>query len=176
MSASFSLSLPGFAVTGHIDNQRNSRIFVSEVLPDGLAFNEGAYFHKNVTNKIGITNHHVAFLKRVYVGSQVCVQAMRSWCWMVGACGVWTWVSSKRYLLSKPFILAWGVTGLCPQLWSWTTRPLRQDSGRKFAANTTEPSPPQVLKPIWHGNTYPQTNRVWLFIISLKIDHELMCE
>uniref|UniRef100_A0A671YCU2 TIAM Rac1 associated GEF 2 n=1 Tax=Sparus aurata TaxID=8175 RepID=A0A671YCU2_SPAAU len=32
---------PGFAVTGHIDSQRNSRIFVSEVLPDGLAFNEG---------------------------------------------------------------------------------------------------------------------------------------
>ncbi|XP_029136241.2 rho guanine nucleotide exchange factor TIAM2 isoform X1 [Labrus bergylta] len=31
----------GFAVTGHIDNQRNSRIFVSEVLHDGLAFNEG---------------------------------------------------------------------------------------------------------------------------------------
>uniref|UniRef100_A0A7N6C3X1 TIAM Rac1 associated GEF 2a n=1 Tax=Anabas testudineus TaxID=64144 RepID=A0A7N6C3X1_ANATE len=72
--------LPSFAVTGHIDNQRNSRIFVSEVLPDGLAFNEGAYFHKNVTNKIRITNHHVAFLKRVYVGSQVCVQAMRSCC------------------------------------------------------------------------------------------------
>uniref|UniRef100_A0A8D3A6R9 T-lymphoma invasion and metastasis-inducing protein 2 n=1 Tax=Scophthalmus maximus TaxID=52904 RepID=A0A8D3A6R9_SCOMX len=33
--------LAGFAVTGHIDSQRNSRIFVSEVLPDGLAFNEG---------------------------------------------------------------------------------------------------------------------------------------
>ncbi|XP_029982892.1 T-lymphoma invasion and metastasis-inducing protein 2 isoform X2 [Sphaeramia orbicularis] len=31
----------GFAVTGHIDSQKNSRIFVSEVLPDGLAFNEG---------------------------------------------------------------------------------------------------------------------------------------
>ncbi|XP_041809076.1 T-lymphoma invasion and metastasis-inducing protein 2 isoform X2 [Chelmon rostratus] len=31
----------GFAVTGHIDSQRNSRIFVSEVLPDGLAFSEG---------------------------------------------------------------------------------------------------------------------------------------
>ncbi|XP_041667851.1 T-lymphoma invasion and metastasis-inducing protein 2 [Cheilinus undulatus] len=31
----------GFAVTGHIDNQKNSRIFVSEVLHDGLAFNEG---------------------------------------------------------------------------------------------------------------------------------------
>ncbi|XP_047466974.1 rho guanine nucleotide exchange factor TIAM2 isoform X2 [Mugil cephalus] len=31
----------GFAVTGHIDFQKNSRIFVSEVLPDGLAFNEG---------------------------------------------------------------------------------------------------------------------------------------
>ncbi|XP_010729569.3 T-lymphoma invasion and metastasis-inducing protein 2 isoform X1 [Larimichthys crocea] len=31
----------GFAITGHIDSQRNSRIFVSEVLPDGLAFNEG---------------------------------------------------------------------------------------------------------------------------------------
>ncbi|XP_014007313.2 rho guanine nucleotide exchange factor TIAM2 isoform X2 [Salmo salar] len=31
----------GFAVTGHIDEQRNSRIFVSEVLPDGLAFSEG---------------------------------------------------------------------------------------------------------------------------------------
>ncbi|XP_034530750.1 T-lymphoma invasion and metastasis-inducing protein 2 [Notolabrus celidotus] len=31
----------GFAVTGHIDSQRNSRIFVSEVLHDGLAFNEG---------------------------------------------------------------------------------------------------------------------------------------
>ncbi|XP_074547599.1 rho guanine nucleotide exchange factor TIAM2 isoform X2 [Halichoeres trimaculatus] len=31
----------GFAVTGHIDNRRNSRIFVSEVLHDGLAFNEG---------------------------------------------------------------------------------------------------------------------------------------
>uniref|UniRef100_A0A8C7T722 TIAM Rac1 associated GEF 2a n=1 Tax=Oncorhynchus mykiss TaxID=8022 RepID=A0A8C7T722_ONCMY len=30
-----------FAVTGHIDGQRNSRIFVSEVLPDGLAFSEG---------------------------------------------------------------------------------------------------------------------------------------
>lgn len=33
--------IQGFAVTGHIDSQRNSRIFVSEVLPDGLAFNEG---------------------------------------------------------------------------------------------------------------------------------------
>ncbi|KAM6973611.1 rho guanine nucleotide exchange factor TIAM2 isoform 2-T2 [Aplochiton taeniatus] len=31
----------GFAVTGHIDIQKHSRIFVSEVLPDGLAFNEG---------------------------------------------------------------------------------------------------------------------------------------
>lgn len=31
----------GFAVTGHIDGQKNSRIFVSEVLPDGLAFREG---------------------------------------------------------------------------------------------------------------------------------------
>ncbi|KAK6304288.1 hypothetical protein J4Q44_G00248740 [Coregonus suidteri] len=31
----------GFAVTGHIDGQRNSRIFVSEVLSDGLAFSEG---------------------------------------------------------------------------------------------------------------------------------------
>uniref|UniRef100_UPI0037E74F56 rho guanine nucleotide exchange factor TIAM2-like n=1 Tax=Semicossyphus pulcher TaxID=241346 RepID=UPI0037E74F56 len=31
----------GFAVTGHIDSQRNSRIFVSEVLHDGLAFNQG---------------------------------------------------------------------------------------------------------------------------------------
>lgn len=31
----------GFAVTGHIDSQRSSRIFVSEVLPEGLAFNEG---------------------------------------------------------------------------------------------------------------------------------------
>ncbi|XP_041827010.1 T-lymphoma invasion and metastasis-inducing protein 2 isoform X2 [Melanotaenia boesemani] len=31
----------GFAVTGHIDSQKNSRIFVSEVLPDGLAFIEG---------------------------------------------------------------------------------------------------------------------------------------
>uniref|UniRef100_UPI003AACA35C rho guanine nucleotide exchange factor TIAM2-like isoform X3 n=1 Tax=Centroberyx gerrardi TaxID=166262 RepID=UPI003AACA35C len=31
----------GFAVTGHIDGQKNSRIFVSEVLPDGLAFSEG---------------------------------------------------------------------------------------------------------------------------------------
>lgn len=32
---------PGFAVTGHIDGQKNSRIFVSDVLPDGLAFAEG---------------------------------------------------------------------------------------------------------------------------------------
>lgn len=31
----------GFAVTGHIDSLRNSRIFVSEVLPEGLAFSEG---------------------------------------------------------------------------------------------------------------------------------------
>lgn len=31
----------GFAVTGHIDVQKNSRIVVNEVLPDGLAFNEG---------------------------------------------------------------------------------------------------------------------------------------
>ncbi|XP_058879471.1 rho guanine nucleotide exchange factor TIAM2-like isoform X2 [Acipenser ruthenus] len=31
----------GFAVTGHIDGQRNSRIFVSEVLPDGVAYCEG---------------------------------------------------------------------------------------------------------------------------------------
>lgn len=35
------LLLTGFAVTGHIDGQKNSRIFVSEVLPDGLAFREG---------------------------------------------------------------------------------------------------------------------------------------
>ncbi|KAL2099127.1 hypothetical protein ACEWY4_005607 [Coilia grayii] len=31
----------GFAVTGHVDMLNNSRIFVSEVLPDGLAFGEG---------------------------------------------------------------------------------------------------------------------------------------
>ncbi|XP_062324916.1 rho guanine nucleotide exchange factor TIAM2 isoform X1 [Osmerus eperlanus] len=31
----------GFAVTGHIDSQRNSKIFVSEVLPDGLAISQG---------------------------------------------------------------------------------------------------------------------------------------
>ncbi|KAM9777823.1 rho guanine nucleotide exchange factor TIAM2 [Neosynchiropus ocellatus] len=31
----------GFAVTGHIDAQRNSQIFVSEVLPDGLAAKQG---------------------------------------------------------------------------------------------------------------------------------------
>lgn len=31
----------GFAVTGHIDGQKNSRIFVNEVLPGGPAFNEG---------------------------------------------------------------------------------------------------------------------------------------
>ncbi|XP_061157572.1 rho guanine nucleotide exchange factor TIAM2 [Syngnathus typhle] len=31
----------GFAVTGHIDSQKNSRIFVSEVLPNGLGFTEG---------------------------------------------------------------------------------------------------------------------------------------
>nr|XP_043903389.1 rho guanine nucleotide exchange factor TIAM2-like isoform X2 [Solea senegalensis] len=31
----------GFAVTGHIDSQKNSRIFVSEVLPEGLAFDGG---------------------------------------------------------------------------------------------------------------------------------------
>lgn len=34
----------GFAVTGHIDGQKNSRIYVNEVLPDGLAFNEGVRF------------------------------------------------------------------------------------------------------------------------------------
>ncbi|KAM9708796.1 rho guanine nucleotide exchange factor TIAM2 isoform 1-T5 [Menidia menidia] len=31
----------GFAITGHIDTQKNSRIFVNEVLPDGPAFCEG---------------------------------------------------------------------------------------------------------------------------------------
>nr|XP_061798474.1 rho guanine nucleotide exchange factor TIAM2 [Nerophis lumbriciformis] len=31
----------GFAVTGQIDSQKNSRIFVSEVLPDGQGFTEG---------------------------------------------------------------------------------------------------------------------------------------
>uniref|UniRef100_A0A8C4ZW14 TIAM2 n=1 Tax=Gadus morhua TaxID=8049 RepID=A0A8C4ZW14_GADMO len=31
----------GFAVTGHIDAQKNSRIFVNEVLPDGLAIDKG---------------------------------------------------------------------------------------------------------------------------------------
>ncbi|KAL4624054.1 T-lymphoma invasion and metastasis-inducing protein 2 isoform X1 [Arapaima gigas] len=31
----------GFAVTGHVDGFGNSRIFVSEVLPDSLAFSEG---------------------------------------------------------------------------------------------------------------------------------------
>ncbi|XP_069053124.1 rho guanine nucleotide exchange factor TIAM2 isoform X2 [Lepisosteus oculatus] len=31
----------GFAVTGHVDGFRNSRIFVSEVLPDGVASSEG---------------------------------------------------------------------------------------------------------------------------------------
>ncbi|XP_040925194.1 rho guanine nucleotide exchange factor TIAM2 isoform X2 [Betta splendens] len=33
----------GFAVTGHKDGQQNSRIFVSEVLPDGPAFGEGLH-------------------------------------------------------------------------------------------------------------------------------------
>lgn len=40
-------SVPGFAITGHIDSQRNSRIFVSEVLPDGQAFKEGDDSLKN---------------------------------------------------------------------------------------------------------------------------------
>uniref|UniRef100_A0A673HY07 T-lymphoma invasion and metastasis-inducing protein 2-like n=1 Tax=Sinocyclocheilus rhinocerous TaxID=307959 RepID=A0A673HY07_9TELE len=38
----FFFSCPqGFAVTGYVDNQKNSRIVVREVLPDGLAFSEG---------------------------------------------------------------------------------------------------------------------------------------
>lgn len=37
-------SIPqGFAVTGYVDNLKNSRIVVSEVLPDGLAFSEGTF-------------------------------------------------------------------------------------------------------------------------------------
>ncbi|XP_076835036.1 rho guanine nucleotide exchange factor TIAM2 isoform X2 [Brachyhypopomus gauderio] len=31
----------GFAVTGHVDSCQSSRVFVSEVLPDGVAFSEG---------------------------------------------------------------------------------------------------------------------------------------
>lgn len=33
----------GFALTGYVDNLNNSRIIVSEVLPDGLAFSEGTF-------------------------------------------------------------------------------------------------------------------------------------
>jgi len=33
----------GFAVTGYVDSLKNSRIVVSEVLPDGLAFSEGTF-------------------------------------------------------------------------------------------------------------------------------------
>lgn len=40
----FFFSCPqGFAVTGYVDNLKNSRIVVSEVLPDGLAFSEGTF-------------------------------------------------------------------------------------------------------------------------------------
>lgn len=31
----------GFAVTGHVDGLSHSRIFVTEVLSDGIAFGEG---------------------------------------------------------------------------------------------------------------------------------------
>lgn len=91
LSPSLFLSLlPGFAVTGHIDSQRNSRIFVSEVLPDGLAFNEGAYLLNEDTNDSESINNGItcgtcvtlntSFLKRTHLHSQVCGQVMRSWC------------------------------------------------------------------------------------------------
>lgn len=35
------LTLTGFAVTGHMDGLKNSRLLVSEVLPDGPAFSGG---------------------------------------------------------------------------------------------------------------------------------------
>lgn len=155
-----SFSLPGFAVTGHIDGQKNSRIFVSEVLPDGQAFNEGAYVSlvfstflhtdaiSNVAVRISwrcvlklmilIRPHkssyviRVTSLKLVNVCLQVCVPATRSWSWTVGACGVWTWRWSRRCLLSKPSTWAWGATALCPQLWHRTTRLLHPDSDRRF--------------------------------------------
>uniref|UniRef100_A0A8D0AG66 TIAM Rac1 associated GEF 2 n=1 Tax=Sander lucioperca TaxID=283035 RepID=A0A8D0AG66_SANLU len=52
----------GFAVTGHIDSQKNSRIFVSEVLPDELAFNEGACLLKNGTNNPETSNNGITCL------------------------------------------------------------------------------------------------------------------
>lgn len=117
-------SLPGFAVTGHIDNQRNSRIFVSEVLLDGLAFSEGAYLYKidihnpKITCSIIISascDFYCLFAKvRVCVFAQVCVQVMRFWCWMAYACQVWTWHSFKRCSLSQPSTWAWG--GTVPRL------------------------------------------------------------
>lgn len=56
--------IQGFAVTGHIDSQRNSRIFVSEVLPDGLAFNEGDI--NGITRGIRVTLT-TSFLKQTLV-------------------------------------------------------------------------------------------------------------
>uniref|UniRef100_A0A669CE29 TIAM Rac1 associated GEF 2 n=1 Tax=Oreochromis niloticus TaxID=8128 RepID=A0A669CE29_ORENI len=59
----------GFAVTGYADSQKNSRVFVSEVLPDGLAFNEGADLE--MTNKSVIPGAsdtcHVLFLYEAIV-------------------------------------------------------------------------------------------------------------
>lgn len=73
--------LSGFAVTGHIDSQKNSRIFVSEVLPEGLAFNEGTYCLILTSNH---TTTHQCCLQisseTLVCVCQVYVQVMRSWC------------------------------------------------------------------------------------------------
>lgn len=67
---------PGFAVTGHTDGQKNSRICVNEVLPDGLAFNEGARGHVERVYAADIPARPSE--TRLFV--QVCVPVTRSWC------------------------------------------------------------------------------------------------
>lgn len=83
-------SLPGFAVTGHIDNQRNSRIFVSEVLLDGLAFSEGAYLYKIDIHNPKITCSIIISASCTFIASllkceSVCLPRFASRWWDSGA-------------------------------------------------------------------------------------------
>ncbi|KAL0969264.1 hypothetical protein UPYG_G00224700 [Umbra pygmaea] len=58
----------GFAVTGHIDALRRSCIFVSEVLPEGLAFSEGLRPGDEVLvlNGVGVSNLDLALIQTLF--------------------------------------------------------------------------------------------------------------
>uniref|UniRef100_A0A3B5BGZ2 TIAM Rac1 associated GEF 2 n=1 Tax=Stegastes partitus TaxID=144197 RepID=A0A3B5BGZ2_9TELE len=121
------LCLSGFAITGHIDSLKNSRIFVSEVLPDGLAFNQGLrpgdeilVLNGRCVSGLDLTLIQTLFPSSVYLFHVKAPCALSDTCHVLFLCEAIVNIpallpppAQSLPFLSQPFLCVWSVDTVC---------------------------------------------------------------